>query len=601
MAGIGVLPFIALEGEIEEPHAHERGAGEDGDEGKGGGMGSHGREITMLSVHPAVEELRPKLKEILYDCAVEIRATKAALYLYDANGRFELAGEYGFRGTARESIDTNHPVVDRCGRGRTPFYINGVGAEPRFSEVLYEASTDRLLAAPLYSRGHLVGLIDMRDKAGKQAFDAADLPKAQQIAERLVALFGNQNVFGQRFITLSDVHEAVQPASRQPPAPVPPPAEAEAKPAPPEPPQREERRAFVPRVATLILEARTAAQRLLIPPAPEMLTAADFAAAREALRAILLIPGANVAMLSAFGASGGMQEIVARASMTEEATNFLQSKLSIWLTKRGEAAGFARSEFHTPFGTSAPPVTPAQMQKVFTAPVVIPVRAVYLTVAFGAVPDRAAHEMLAAQLPYLQLVIEQSMQRGEAGDLRARVAAKLLEPDFTSYPELRRHTDLVVARVEAFARHLALPQPEAEAARLVAIVHDAGMRLLEYDRLYRKADLAPEEMGILREHPVVGAALVEPLLGAEVARAVLCHHERVDGRGYPGQMRGDEIPLLSRIVQICDAWVAMTDAETYRRPVAPPERALASLAQGAGSQFDAGLVSRFTELLRDGR
>src|SRR6185436_9968883 len=97
-----------------------------------------------------------------------------------------------------------------------------------------------------------------------------------------------------------------------------------------------------------------------------------------------------------------------------------------------------------------------------------------------------------------------------------------------------------------FARFLALPPAEVENAKIVALVHDAGMRLLDYERLYRKPHITEEELSFLREHPAVGAAMAEPLLGAEVARAVLCHHERADGRGYPNELRGDEIPLLAR-------------------------------------------------------
>src|SRR6185503_2980069 len=139
-----------------------------------------------MAVHAEVEELKPKLKEILYDCAVTIRATKAALYLYDGTSRFELVTEYGFRGGARNAADFNDPIVDRCGRGRTPFYVNGLAVEPRFSQILFEASTDRLLAAPMYSRGKLIGFIDMRDKAGKALFENDDIAKSQGIAERIV-------------------------------------------------------------------------------------------------------------------------------------------------------------------------------------------------------------------------------------------------------------------------------------------------------------------------------------------------------------------------------------------------------------------------------
>ena len=71
-------------------------------------------------------------------------------------------------------------------------------------------------------------------------------------------------------------------------------------------------------------------------------------------------------------------------------------------------------------------------------------------------------------------------------------------------------------------------------------------------------------MGILQEHVQVSAALVEPLLGNEIARAVLCHHERWDGRGYPNGLSGEEIPRLSRIIQICDAYEMMIAAGSVK-------------------------------------
>jgi HD-GYP domain-containing protein (c-di-GMP phosphodiesterase class II) len=177
-----------------------------------------------------------------------------------------------------------------------------------------------------------------------------------------------------------------------------------------------------------------------------------------------------------------------------------------------------------------------------------------------------------------------------------RVAEKLLEPDFSRYPELRRHAEAVASLTETFARHLGLSPAEVENARIVGLVHDVGMRLLDYERLYRKKDLSPEEVGFLREHPVIGAAMVEPLLGTEIARAVLCHHERADGRGYPHELHGEEVPLLSRIVQICDAWVAMTDPESYQAPQRP-EDAIMTIRGAAGGQFDAGLVESFVAMM----
>jgi len=555
-------------------------------------------------MHPDIAELQSKLKEILYDCAVEIRATKAALYLYDGNGRYELITEYGFRGEIRQLADRSDPIVDRCGRGRNAFFINGLAAEPRFSELMYESGTERLLAAPIYLRGQLVGLIDMRDKAGKQAFDTTDAPKALRIADRIAELFANKNVFNLRYITLSEADEQTSPPpSPQPsPAPAAPPPPATPPPAPrplpAAPSSRKDSGTFKPRLASLIIEARAAAERIVVPQNPETLSDAELGVVRDVLRSILLIPGAVVASFSAFGHLGGVQETAARATLADDGEKFLQSKLNIWLTKRGEGGGFVRANVTTPFGTTAPPIGAAQLQKVFTAPVVAgAMRGLYLTVGFAAPPDRTTHELLAAFLGQLQLAIEHSMGRGAVQSIRARMAEKLLEPDFARYPELRRHSEAVAARAEAFARFLALSPAEVENVRLAAIVHDCGMRLLDYEKLYRKRDISNDEMQILREHVAVSAVLVEPVLGAELARVVLCHHERVDGRGYPNELHGDDIPLLARVLQLCDAYETIVAPDGYEPPQ-PHDAAMAIVARGAGSQFDDELARRFAEFMR---
>jgi hypothetical protein len=350
-------------------------------------------------------------------------------------------------------------------------------------------------------------------------------------------------------------------------------------------------------MASLVIEARNLAGGLAAPTL-ETLTDAGLAAARDVLRSILLIPGAVTATFSAYGHLGGVQEIASRSTLTDEGKTLLQSKLNVWLTKRGEGGGAIRTSVLTPFGTSGAVVTGADIQKVFTAPLHAgSLNGLYLTVAFHGNPERVAHELLAVMHAHLQLVLEQSLQRGALASFRARAAEKLVEPEFTKYPELRRHTNAVANLSESFARHLGLTPAEVENARLVGLVHDAGLRLLDYDRLYRKKDLTQEELGFLREHPVVGAALVEPLLGPEIARAVLCHHERVDGHGYPNELHGDEIPLLSKIVQLCDAWVAITDPESYQTP-SPPETALSTIARAAGGQFDTELAGKFTAMMR---
>lgn len=587
-------------------------------------------------MHPDLEALRPKLKEILYDCAVEIRATKAALYFSTAPGRFELVSEYGFRSDARPNLDTNDPIVDRCGRGRTPFFINGLAVEPRFSERLFEASTDRLLVAPIFSRGQLVGLIDMRDKAAKQPFEQDDIPKAQRIGERLLEVVAAKNILGQRFIALSDVDEDAAPPiesawslSRSVPAtpkverpkvPVALPSldsiAAPARPAPTSadappglvgvtigtrpsaaPSQQSAPAPRTPNLAAIIADAHTATADLYASIRPETITEAEVAAARDVLPLALLIPNTMVAVFTAYGHLGGVQEIVSRGPLTEDSKTIVMGKLATWLEKRGESPDFVASANESPLSSAVPPIVPIQLQKVFTAPVLVgSVRRLYLTVAFSEAPDRASHEMLALVLNQLQAAIEHSLEHDALHEMRRRVAAALIEPRLERLPALRQHSDAVAELAESFARQLMLSPSEVEIVRLVAVVHDAGLRLLDYERLYQKRAISPEEREIIREHPVVGAAIVEPLLGKEVAASVLAHHERFDGGGYPHALAGAEIPVAARIVQICDVYVALTDRDSYQTPI-PPADALRTITQVAGTQLDPELVARFVEMM----
>ena len=579
-------------------------------------------------VHEDVVALRPKLKEILYDCAVDIKATKAALYLLDpAIRKFELVTEYGFRSAIPQNATFHHPLIDRCARGRTPFYVNSVGSDPKLSQILFEASTERLLVAPLFSRGDLVGMIDMRDKAAKQPFEQADVPKAQAVVDKIMSVFSTRNIFNQRFITLADVADPTVSTSA-PAAPVPVPVEApapaphpaapappprvplsapplatpapvpEAKPPQAQTPQAQTAQARPADLTATIAAARKAATRIVVPPAPKTLTEGDLRGVRDVLKGVLNLPGALVAALSLNARAGGVQEIVAKNALSEDASNMIASKLQAWLTKRGESGGPMTTSVHTPFGAAGQPLTASQLQKVFTAPVnASGFKGMYLTVAFADTPERFTHELLASLLGQLQLAIEVSNARDGLELMRSRAADHLLEPPFTSYPDLKRHSENVAARSAAFAQYLDLPAAEVETVTLTALVHDAGMRMLDYERLYRKKSLSDEELQLLREHVVVGAAMVEPLLGHEIARAVLCHHERVDGRGYPHELQGEEIPLASRILQIVDAYLAMTDPQTYHRPDSHGE-ALHAIARGAGGQFDAELAGKFIEMMK---
>ncbi len=152
------------------------------------------------------------------------------------------------------------------------------------------------------------------------------------------------------------------------------------------------------------------------------------------------------------------------------------------------------------------------------------------------------------------------------------------------------HAEEVVALCDAIARHLRLPQVTVRELEIAARLHDLGKIGVPDVILHKPGRLTPAEWEVMRMHPGWGAeALASVPGGAGVAAAVRGHHERWDGRGYPDELSGEEIPIASRIIAVADAWHAMTSNRAYRRAL-DEEHARQELRDGAGTQFDPAVV-----------
>jgi response regulator RpfG family c-di-GMP phosphodiesterase len=315
------------------------------------------------------------------------------------------------------------------------------------------------------------------------------------------------------------------------------------------------------------------------------------------LPSTLAIPGAVLASLSAMGHLNNPQAAVSVATVADDALEMLQKHLQAWLSRANQPHMTVRPQLIYPYGVQVVPVTAAGISTILSAPLnPQAVEGLVLTVAFERVPEAQAQRALHVFLRQLEPTIEAALAASAGRHDRYALAEQLLEPDFRKYPELAEHARETATIAQRFARLLELPATQVETVRLAALVHDVGLRLLDYERLYKRANLTAEEMRGLAEHPLVGAALVEPILGPEVAQAVLRHHERVDGKGYPSRMSGQQIPLAARILAIVDGWVAMTARQSYQPPISR-EQAAVRIREGAGTQWDGALVEKFLRAL----
>lgn len=169
-------------------------------------------------------------------------------------------------------------------------------------------------------------------------------------------------------------------------------------------------------------------------------------------------------------------------------------------------------------------------------------------------------------------------------------------------PYTRHHSVRVSEYAVRIARGMKLREREVEEIEYAALVHDLGKIGPQHQRILQKpAPLTFEEQRTLRSHPGAGADIVQRVRAlrrsAEIIRS---HHERPDGRGYPLGLRSDDVPVGSLILNVADAFDAMTSDRPYRRALSV-EAALRELSRGAGSQFDAEVVECLLRLHEQGR
>ena len=223
-------------------------------------------------------------------------------------------------------------------------------------------------------------------------------------------------------------------------------------------------------------------------------------------------------------------------------------------------------------------------------------------------PVEIADDLFADVVPTWQLALrtlrEKSNEKSEEArghyetlkDLM-RMIAKAVD-ERTAY--LRGHSERVAAYAAAIAWKLGLDEHQVERVRLAALLHDIGCLGVEDYLVMKTTPLTPEEFEIVKAHTVKGAAILRPItMLQDLVAGVELHHESLDGMGYPYGLKGEQIPLMARIVSVADSFDAMTTPRPYQSAM-NADYVLDILTRLSGTRYDPSVVVALSELVKTG-
>ncbi|MBV8207245.1 MAG: response regulator [Acidobacteria bacterium] len=165
-------------------------------------------------------------------------------------------------------------------------------------------------------------------------------------------------------------------------------------------------------------------------------------------------------------------------------------------------------------------------------------------------------------------------------------------------PYTQGHCDRLARYSADLGRYLRLPEDDIVALRRAGVLHDLGKIIIPDTVLKKGSNLTPEEWRIVRNHPLTGEAICKPLRSLrKVLPIIRHHHEHWDGSGYPDGLKGEQIPLLARIVQVVDVYDALRTARPYKPALSHAEACQTMLAEAERGLWDREVVKAFFAML----
>jgi putative nucleotidyltransferase with HDIG domain len=162
------------------------------------------------------------------------------------------------------------------------------------------------------------------------------------------------------------------------------------------------------------------------------------------------------------------------------------------------------------------------------------------------------------------------------------------------------HTQRVTSYSLAIAHYLQLNPSEKRCLKLAAVLHDVGKIGIEDEILRKPEPLSPEEYNTIKLHTKMGAEILDHIRQLkDIIPGVKYHHEQMNGKGYPDGLKGEEMPIIAKIVAVADTYDAMTTNRPYRKALSKKE-AIGELKRCSGAQFDSEVVEAFVKAYESG-
>jgi hypothetical protein len=533
--------------------------------------------------------LETEMAEVLAATRDLLGVARARCYAIHPSGDFRLVARYGFspRFPPEEVLEADGPLIEWVKRLRKPSYANSPAEAGSLGPYMERDQYARVLVAPVYEGSRLLGILELQERLGGLPFVPEDLRRAQQVVSRIGGVLREyaSAVVAPEPIPPEDA-EALFRDSRSAAAtkfPLPPPLfERSAS----------EESALPP----------SAAAPLRRPPVPDL-------GRREVLlfkgfgNSLLLSDLVAAAVFSYWTPERGELYFAARQAFSGAAQDALLSSLGAALASARPGSTLPEEKrFHWdyPLGRELGErnaFAGAQTSVVFSES-----NTLLFTLVFGSLPPGPFEGALGGVHQLVRSALRQTRDAERYRLAYRSLIDTLIEPGARAYPQLKAHSLAVGALCRRFATGLGLSRGAVEQITVAGLRHDVGLKELElpYERLAGRRPLDLEELAVVRQHPVVGASILERIdFPYSIAPLVRHHHERFDGAGYPDRLGGERIPLGARIIALAEAYDAMTAPHSYRAPVSR-EAALDILAVKGGTQFDPELARRFAELVRSG-